>query len=219
MDKIEIPAEIRKQYWFDISNKGEPSKYAPDNERMIAKLLKDDVLFCNNATNPLTICIHVICNDTFCYASADCECVTTSELEDLFTRHIFDPIYGSLIWCCLKRKEKPLKEIVESLKKKNRWSNELNALPDNYCNAVGSILNTYKIPNEYFLKIKAANKVEETARLFNSLSEIVKKESIPEWLVKPNSAFNVLTPLELIERGEISRLYEMIEDLSSGNPN
>ncbi len=45
---------------------------------------------------------------------------------------------------------------------------------------------------------------------------VVKPEAIPEWLETPNAAFEGLKPLEVIERGEIDRLWNMIFYLESG---
>ena len=41
-------------------------------------------------------------------------------------------------------------------------------------------------------------------------------EAIPQWLDAPNDAFDGLKPLEVIERGEIDRLWNMIFYLESG---
>ena len=43
-------------------------------------------------------------------------------------------------------------------------------------------------------------------------------ESIGTWLQIPNEAFDGLKPLEVIDRGEIDRLWSMIYDLRSGVP-
>ena len=64
----------------------------------------------------------------------------------------------------------------------------------------------------------AKRRLQEVRRLLDSLGEIVKRESIPEWLHKPNPAFGRLTPLQVIELGEIDRLWAMVHDLGSGQP-
>jgi hypothetical protein len=53
-------------------------------------------------------------------------------------------------------------------------------------------------------------------RLQERLAEVVEPESIPQWLETPNAAFDGLKPLEVIERGEIDRLWDMIFYLESG---
>lgn len=58
----------------------------------------------------------------------------------------------------------------------------------------------------------------ELKRLINGLSEVMKWESIGTWLQSPLDAFDGLKPLEVIDRGEIDRLWSMIYDLRSGNP-
>jgi DNA-binding transcriptional regulator YiaG len=59
-------------------------------------------------------------------------------------------------------------------------------------------------------------RIRETERFQARLAEVVKPEVIPEWLDTPNSAFDGLKPLEVIERGEIDRLWNMIFYLESG---
>lgn len=48
------------------------------------------------------------------------------------------------------------------------------------------------------------------------LAEVMEEGALPKWLDAPNQAFDGLKPLEVIERGEIDRLWEMIHDLESG---
>jgi len=64
----------------------------------------------------------------------------------------------------------------------------------------------------------AKRRLHEIRRLLDALAEIVKRESIPQWLHKPNEAFAPLTPLQVIELGEIDRLWAMVHDLASGQP-
>jgi len=53
-------------------------------------------------------------------------------------------------------------------------------------------------------------------RLRARLSQVMKHEFIAEWLSTPNDAFDGLKPLEVIERGEVDRLWDMIFYLESG---
>jgi len=59
-------------------------------------------------------------------------------------------------------------------------------------------------------------RIRETERFQERLAEVVQPEAIPEWLDAPNDAFDGLKPLEVIERGEIDRLWNMIFYLESG---
>ena len=59
-------------------------------------------------------------------------------------------------------------------------------------------------------------RIRETERFQARLSEVVRREEIPRWLDTPNDAFDGLKPLEVIERGEIDRLWSMIYYLESG---
>jgi DNA-binding transcriptional regulator YiaG len=64
----------------------------------------------------------------------------------------------------------------------------------------------------------AKRRLQEVRRLLDALAEIVKRESIPKWLHQPNAAFGRLTPLQVIELGEIDRLWAMVHDMGSGQP-
>jgi transcriptional regulator with XRE-family HTH domain len=59
-------------------------------------------------------------------------------------------------------------------------------------------------------------RMREIERFRDRLAEVVKADAIPAWLETPNAAFNGLKPLEVIERGEIDRLWDMIFYLESG---
>ena len=59
-------------------------------------------------------------------------------------------------------------------------------------------------------------RIRETERFQAKLAEVVRPEDIPQWLDTPNDAFEGLKPLEVIERGEIDRLWNMIYYLESG---
>ena len=61
-------------------------------------------------------------------------------------------------------------------------------------------------------------RIRETQRFEAKLAEVVRPEEIPHWLDTPNDAFGGLKPLEVIERGEIDRLWNMIYYLESGVP-
>jgi DNA-binding transcriptional regulator YiaG len=59
-------------------------------------------------------------------------------------------------------------------------------------------------------------RIRETERFQTKLAEVVRPEEIPHWLDTPNDAFGGLKPLEVIERGEVDRLWNMIYYLESG---
>ncbi len=59
-------------------------------------------------------------------------------------------------------------------------------------------------------------RVKELDRLRERLSEVVMEDAIPGWLDSPNEAFGGLKPLEVIERGEVDRVWTMIYHLESG---
>jgi hypothetical protein len=59
-------------------------------------------------------------------------------------------------------------------------------------------------------------RIKEIDRFQERLAEVVDAGSIPEWSEKPNPVFGYLKPLEVIDRGEIDRLWSTIFYLESG---
>src|SRR2546423_1479890 len=59
-------------------------------------------------------------------------------------------------------------------------------------------------------------RLREIERLLERLGEVVQPEAVPQWLEVPNPAFEGLKPLEVIERGEVDRLWTMLFYLESG---
>jgi transcriptional regulator with XRE-family HTH domain len=59
-------------------------------------------------------------------------------------------------------------------------------------------------------------RIREIERLRDRLAEVVNPQAIPAWLDTPNNAFDGLKPLEVIERGEVDRLWKMLFYLESG---
>ena len=64
----------------------------------------------------------------------------------------------------------------------------------------------------------AGRRIREIARLQERLAHVVKPAHIPKWLGTPIQAFDGLKPLEVIERGEMDRLWSMIFYLEAGLP-
>ena len=63
---------------------------------------------------------------------------------------------------------------------------------------------------------KLCRPYNEVFRLSEALSEVVEPKSLGTWFTVPNQAFDGLKPIEVIERGEIDRLWNMIYYLESG---
>lgn len=94
---------------------------APDESRMVAELLMNEVLFVNSrpyVSNPWdkkdassiggpTLVLFVICNDIFAWACADAECVSMKELPYLYEAWRADRTWGAAVWCIKKRKQMP----------------------------------------------------------------------------------------------------------------
>lgn len=58
--------------------------------------------------------------------------------------------------------------------------------------------------------------LRESERLCRALMKIMKPDRVGEWLDTANDAFSGLKPLDLVERGEMDRLWRMIFEIESG---
>jgi hypothetical protein len=66
--------------------------------------------------------------------------------------------------------------------------------------------------------ISAANQkgLKEAQRLYDALTRVMRPQFIGPWLDTPNDAFAGLKPLDLIDRGEVDRLWRMVFEVESG---
>jgi len=69
-----------------------------------------------------------------------------------------------------------------------------------------------KLPSE-----PARRRLHEIRRLLDALAEVVKVEAIPKWLGRRNPSFENMTPLQVIELGEVDRLWQMVYAMGDGN--
>lgn len=53
-------------------------------------------------------------------------------------------------------------------------------------------------------------KINETERLQKALCEILPANQLSDWMRSPNPAFEGQTPIQVIERGESDRIWQMI---------
>lgn len=56
----------------------------------------------------------------------------------------------------------------------------------------------------------------ELDRIVQALGEVINDEALGSWMDRPNQAFDELKPIEVIERGEVDRIWRMIFFLRSG---
>jgi hypothetical protein len=59
-------------------------------------------------------------------------------------------------------------------------------------------------------------KLLEMQRVVEAMSEVIAPDAIGPWMTQPNDAFEGLKPIEVIERGEVDRIWRMIFLLRSG---
>ncbi len=64
----------------------------------------------------------------------------------------------------------------------------------------------------------ARKQLTELVRLFDALADLMDPREVGPWLKSPNAAFAHSTPLQVIERGEQDRLWRMIHQLDTGEP-
>jgi transcriptional regulator with XRE-family HTH domain len=62
------------------------------------------------------------------------------------------------------------------------------------------------------------SRLNELRKLYDELAEVVEPDGIGDWLITPNEEFDGLKPIELVERGEMFRIWRMIFLLKSGTP-
>ena len=58
----------------------------------------------------------------------------------------------------------------------------------------------------------------EMDRLLDALARVMHPQQVGHWLKSPNPAFDGSTPLQVVERGEMDRIWKMLYDLESGQP-
>lgn len=62
----------------------------------------------------------------------------------------------------------------------------------------------------------AKKHLKEIVRLFDALADLMETDYVGEWIKTPNEAFEGSTPLQVIERGEVDRIWRMIYRLETG---
>ena len=62
------------------------------------------------------------------------------------------------------------------------------------------------------------SRLNELRKLYDELAEVTEPESIGVWFTAPNEEFGGMKPIELIERGEMFRIWRMVFFLKSGTP-
>ncbi len=63
-----------------------------------------------------------------------------------------------------------------------------------------------------------SRRLTELDRIVQALREVINDEALGPWMVRPNQAFDGLKPIEVIERGEVDRIWQMVFLLRSGAP-
>jgi hypothetical protein len=61
-------------------------------------------------------------------------------------------------------------------------------------------------------------RVKEMDRLRAALADGMREEFIPQWLEMPHEGLGGLKPVEVLERGEVDRLWRVVLLIGSGMP-
>ena len=59
-------------------------------------------------------------------------------------------------------------------------------------------------------------KLSQADRVIKALRELIPNESVDAWLDMPNRAFDNQKPRDLLRRGEVDRLWQMIFEIRAG---
>jgi hypothetical protein len=123
-----------------------------EKEGALAHLLMNRVIFLNNHWWEDTwpdkakevVHLGVNCNDVFSWGCADSEELMYREIKTLYDMWKKDPMWGSAIWCMIKRKEMPQRPVEEHIRKAGIWDlDELrrdNGLRPNYYDGISALL-------------------------------------------------------------------------------
>lgn len=148
-----LVGEDENLFWNYTNKDGSVEEHV-DEERALARLLLDGILFCNEretveyewgakdgklfideskptSKGESTTVLYVLCNDIFYWGTADAERLTNAEIGPLFKMYT-DPAnkgWGHIKWCCFKRKLRPQVPVVEDMKKDGVWDAAMEALP------------------------------------------------------------------------------------------
>jgi transcriptional regulator with XRE-family HTH domain len=61
-------------------------------------------------------------------------------------------------------------------------------------------------------------RLKELERLVAALRELMAPGALRDWMITPSDAFEGSTPVQLIERGEADRIWQMVFALRTGQP-
>lgn len=70
-----------------------------------------------------------------------------------------------------------------------------------------------QVPGEPALRL-----LRQMERVHRSASEVMEPGYVRQWFLAPSDAFGGLKPIELIERGEIDRVWRVLFAIESGTP-
>jgi len=124
--------DFGRTYWVDLDGTQEPIE-----EDMIAKLLDENVLFCNGRKyldhgkeNPETVVLFINCNDVFCCGS-DAEELAYNEIAKLFSLYMEKGDNGTIEFVSFKRGKQPRLRFKRFMIEEGFWNPDLERLTEN----------------------------------------------------------------------------------------
>lgn len=117
------PDKVFSTYGFGKS----PKEIFFDEEEAIAQLIQNGIIFVNYSTG-----LYVNCSDVFAWALAEGEHINDeADLKDLYEYAMTYHTYGSTIWCCIRRGEKPQASVAKRMKEVGAWPPIIDTLKNN----------------------------------------------------------------------------------------
>lgn len=130
---------VKYKYQDDIIAKivVDGEEYFQASEALALLLLYDKLIINNHwweddwdASKKKLFYIGVNCNDVFAWGCTDAEEVMYHELKDVFSYWEKGRVWGTAVWCIIKRKQMPQKPVYEKIQKEGIW--DLDKLQKEY---------------------------------------------------------------------------------------
>jgi hypothetical protein len=99
-------------------------------QNLIIDLIENNELGVTFDDESRTVSMYINCNDVFAQGAADCEVIEEGDLRLLSDCMVKYGDYGSVAWCALKRKQKPIKQVIDTMKFEGIWTKEMEGIKE-----------------------------------------------------------------------------------------
>lgn len=125
--------------WGDRFPDKPPEELMFEEEKALARLLAEDVIFLNShfweeswpEDARKKTSLNVNCNDIFAWGCADAEGLDYAEIKALYDCWLANPTWGAAKWCAIKRNQKPQPPVIRAMKAAGAWDEAMEILGDN----------------------------------------------------------------------------------------